>query len=75
MLEEEEKLRSPKEADVNEVFVRSTPRPMSTGQRSRSEELLPPFESKHYDYVSISCYLMKIIALCSSKELALLTLP
>jgi hypothetical protein len=28
---------------VNEVYVRSTPKPMSTGHRSRSEELCPPF--------------------------------
>jgi hypothetical protein len=39
---EEKKLRSPIEGtDVNEVSVRSTPRPMSTGHRSRSIELLP----------------------------------
>ena len=33
---EEKKLRSPEGTDVNEVSVRSTPRPMSTGHRSRS---------------------------------------
>ena len=38
------------EADVNEVSVRSTPRPMPTGQRNRGIELLPPFESRHYSH-------------------------
>ena len=36
--------------DVNEVHVRSTPRPMSTEHRDRSIELLPPFESRHYSH-------------------------
>ena len=40
----------PEGTDVNEVSVRSTPRPMSTGHRSRSMELLPPFESRHYSH-------------------------
>jgi hypothetical protein len=40
----------PRGTDVNEVFVRSTPRPMSTEHRSRSKELLPPFESRHYSH-------------------------
>jgi hypothetical protein len=44
---EEEKLRYAKETDVNEVYVRSTSKPMSAGQRSRGKELLPPFESRH----------------------------
>ena len=39
------------EADVNEVSVRFTPRPMSTGQRNKGIELLPPFESRHYNIV------------------------
>ena len=47
---EEEETSIPKGTDVNEVYVRSTPKPMSTGHRSRSEELLPPFESRHYSH-------------------------
>ena len=35
---------------MNEVSVRSTPRAMSTGDRNRSKELLPPFESRHYNH-------------------------
>ena len=39
------------EADhMNEVYVRSTPRPMSTRQRNRGIQLLPPFESIHYSH-------------------------
>ena len=34
----EKKLRSPEGTDVNEVSVRSTPRPMSMGHRSRSKD-------------------------------------
>ena len=37
----------PEGTNVNEVSGRSTPRPMPTGHRSRSMELLPPFESRH----------------------------
>ena len=46
--EREKKCQSPGGTDVNEVFVRSTPIPMSTGHKNRSKELLPTFESRHY---------------------------
>ena len=32
---------------MNEVSVCSNPRPMSIGHGDRSEELVPPFESRH----------------------------
>ena len=51
--EEEEKLRSPEETDVNEVFVQSSSNPMPTGQRYGGEDLLLPFESRHYSHQSL----------------------
>ena len=35
---------------MNGVSVRSTSRPMPAGHRNRGEELLPPFEGRHYSH-------------------------
>ena len=51
--EEEEKLWSPWETDVNEVSVRSSSNPMPTGQRYGGKDLLLPFESRHYSHQSL----------------------
>ena len=50
---EEKKLRSLEETDVNEVSVRSSSNPMPTGQRYGGEDLLLPFESRHYSHQSL----------------------
>ena len=50
LITEEEETSIPGGTDVNGVSVRSTPKPMSTEHRSRSEELLPPFGSRHYSH-------------------------
>jgi hypothetical protein len=41
------------ETDVNEVSVRSSSNPMPTGQRYGGEDLLLPFESRHYSHQSL----------------------
>jgi hypothetical protein len=41
------------EANVNEVSVRSSSNPMPTGQRNGGEDLLLPFESRHYNHQSL----------------------
>jgi hypothetical protein len=51
--QEEEKLRSLGETDVNEVSVRSSSNPMPTGQRYEGKDLLLPFESRHYSRQSL----------------------
>ena len=50
---EEKKLRSLKETNVNEVSVRSSSNLMPTGQRYGGEDLLLPFESRHYSHQSL----------------------
>ena len=38
------------ETDMNEVSVRSSSNPMSTGQRYGGKDILLPFESRHYSH-------------------------